>query len=245
MPGELVTVTSRPGQVTASGAVPRQRHEPLLPGSDSGVLAGWLTAIRDHPQRPSAAQVVVLAMLALRIGWPDGDGTASVEDLAGEADASEATVKRALAWAQSAGLLSRLRRGGRVGDGTASASQWRLILPPQRTGDLLREILAASPAPRAEHGGAGSQIELAVIVARVKTVLQWFTAETVTIAHAEDAVRRKLAGRAVRDPQRYLLASVVSDPGWWLPAPRPAARRLPQCTPDCKARKHGQNGQRQ
>jgi len=260
MPGELVTVPSGPGQagrvVAASGdgeswshaelagGVPRQRDEVLLPGSDSAVLAGWLTAIRDNPQRPPAAQVVVLAMLALRIGWPAGQGPASVEDLAADADASEATVSRALAWAQSAGLLVQVTRGRRLGDGAVSASRWRLTLPQPVISDVLRKILGSSPAP-GEVRSLDNQIELAVSVARVRTVLQWFCAETVTIAHAEDAVRRKLHGRAVRDPQRYLLASVISDPGWWLPAPKPPSRQLPLCTPDCKTRKHGRKGRQQ
>jgi hypothetical protein len=217
--------------------VPRQRGEVLLPASDS-ILSAWLTAIRDHPQRPPAGQVVVLTMLALRIGWPAGQGSVSAAGLAADADASEATVSRALAWAQSAGLLVQVTRGRRLGDGTVSASQWRLTLPQPVISHVLRKILGTPPAPEAVRS-MDNQIELAVIVARVRTLLQWFCAETVTIAYTEDAVRRKLAGRAVRDPQRYLLASVISDPGWWLPAPKPPSRQLPRCTPECKERKHG------
>jgi hypothetical protein len=54
----------------------------------------------------------------------------SVAELAKIADASDRTVKRAIAWAKAAGLLEQLSRGRRRGDGTTSASAWRLLGTP-------------------------------------------------------------------------------------------------------------------
>jgi hypothetical protein len=95
------------------------------------MIERWLAAVRDHPDRPAALQRHVLTMLALRLDWTTGSGFASVRDIAADADASDHTVKRATGWARSdkVGLLMRTRRGHRLGNGGAVASEWRLTLP--------------------------------------------------------------------------------------------------------------------
>jgi hypothetical protein len=73
----------------------------------------------------------VLLMLALRLDWATGTGYASTAQLCADTGASEITVRRALAWARKAGLLNRTRRGHRLGNGRAVASEWALALPSQ------------------------------------------------------------------------------------------------------------------
>lgn len=95
----------------------------------------WMTAVRDHPGRPSTMQRHVLLCLALRMDWRTGTGFASAAQLAADADASEDTAQRATTWARGHELLYRTRRGHRTGDGQVVASEWELTLPSQtRTG---------------------------------------------------------------------------------------------------------------
>jgi hypothetical protein len=88
-----------------------------------------MTAIRDHPERPSADQCLVLDRLALRMDWQTGCGYASVAQLAADTGCSEATVRRALTWARGNELLIRTRRGHRVTSERVVASEWRLTQP--------------------------------------------------------------------------------------------------------------------
>jgi hypothetical protein len=94
----------------------------------------WLTAIRDHPERPPAMQRHILTMLALRMNWATGQGFAGIRDLMADADASKTTVWRATKWARGSGLLVCTRRGHYVKDGTAIASQWQLTRPVDNPG---------------------------------------------------------------------------------------------------------------
>ena len=91
----------------------------------------WMTAIRDHPARPPAAQRHVLAMLALRLHWKTGEGAASAAQLAADADCCERTVRNATGWArgEAVKLLEQTRRGHRLGNGEVRASEWRLCPP--------------------------------------------------------------------------------------------------------------------
>jgi hypothetical protein len=106
------------------------------------VIERWLVAIRDHPERPAAAQHLVLHMLALRMDWQTGCGYASVRQLGQDAAASERTVRRGIGWARDTGFLLRTRRGHRLGSGQVVASEWRLTAPVDKsaqpaTGDRL------------------------------------------------------------------------------------------------------------
>ena len=91
----------------------------------------WRIAVRDHPGRPAPDQCHVLMVLPSRLDWRTGRGYASVAVLCADSGRSEATVRRALRWAQSptAALLLRLRRGHRLGSGEAIASEWQLTMP--------------------------------------------------------------------------------------------------------------------
>lgn len=89
----------------------------------------WMVALRDHPERPPAAQVHVLSMLALRLDWSTGAGFASNGQLASDAQCEERTVKRATKWAREHEMLVQTRRGHRVSAERAIASEWRLTLP--------------------------------------------------------------------------------------------------------------------
>jgi hypothetical protein len=101
----------------------------------------WMTAVRDHPDRPPALQRHVLFMLALRLDWATGCGFASTGQLAGDSDCDERTVKRATKWGREHEMLVQARRGHRLGDGRAIASEWHLKCPSQGdTGVLLSGI---------------------------------------------------------------------------------------------------------
>lgn len=95
----------------------------------------WMAAVRDHPERPASMQCHVLYSLALRLRWStdrdgaEGTGFASGRQLAGDACASDRTVKRATAWARGHSLLVLTRRGHRISAERNVASEWRLTLP--------------------------------------------------------------------------------------------------------------------
>lgn len=119
----------------------------------------WLAALRDHPERPPVTQRMVLYCLAQRMDWSTGCGFASTAQLAGDADCSPPTVKRATGWGRTAGMLVQTRRGHRLGDGRTSASEWRLRLPVDNssqgvTGETLNEISTAQPGSL--NGSAGA-----------------------------------------------------------------------------------------
>jgi hypothetical protein len=101
----------------------------------------WLTAIRDHPDRPPLAQRMVLESLALRLTWKTGTGYASVTQLAADAgDVGQRTVRRATSWARQHRLARVANRGHRLGDGSVKATEWVLLQPSlQVTGDLLTD----------------------------------------------------------------------------------------------------------
>jgi hypothetical protein len=100
----------------------------------------WMTLVRDHPDRPPPDQCHVLDRLAQRLDWGEGrdrrqvpgHGFASVAQLVRDSGYGERTVKRATQWAREHGLLIRLTRGHRRGDGTATNSEWRLRRPSQQ-----------------------------------------------------------------------------------------------------------------
>jgi hypothetical protein len=92
-------------------------------------MEAWLAAIRDDPRRPPPHQVHALTMLALRVDWTTGTGFASGQQLAADAEATERTVKRATRWAREAGYVVQTRRGHRISEGVAAASEWQLIQP--------------------------------------------------------------------------------------------------------------------
>jgi hypothetical protein len=101
----------------------------------------WMTAMRDHPDRPPPALFAVLACLALRVDWETGCGHASVAQLAADSGAGTRTVERATARARGRGFLALEKRGHRRGDGSLRANEWRLRLPSQPdTEDGLTEV---------------------------------------------------------------------------------------------------------
>jgi hypothetical protein len=69
----------------------------------------------------------VLIALADQLDAETGEGLVSVLELAKAASVSARTVKRAIGWAKTADLLERTSRGHHLGDGTVSASGWRLL----------------------------------------------------------------------------------------------------------------------
>jgi hypothetical protein len=109
-------------------------------------LGNWLKAVRDHPKRPSPMQCFALDRLALRLDWTTGEGFASTAEVAADAGCGERTVRRATAWARKHGLLVMNRRGHRLSDGAASASEWRTCLDSQPvTPDRLRASQPVTP----------------------------------------------------------------------------------------------------
>jgi hypothetical protein len=95
-------------------------------GRRCAVIERWLMEVRDHPKRPPALQRHVLTMLALRMDWYTGRGSATVKTLMADADASKNTVKRATKWARDAGLVVQTRRGHRISAEVTVPSEWQL-----------------------------------------------------------------------------------------------------------------------
>lgn len=92
--------------------------------------AVWLRQLQEHPDRPQGRQrrqLDVLVALADQLDAKSGEGHVAVLELVKIAGVSERTVKRSLGWARGAGLLERTSRGHHLGDGTTSASGWRLL----------------------------------------------------------------------------------------------------------------------
>jgi biotin operon repressor len=105
-------------------------------------LLMWMRAIRDHRPKPGprSARYPVLWGLALRMR-KDGSGFVSMQTLAEDVEWGESTVRRHIKWARDTGYLLRTRRGHRLGDGTAIASEYRLTQP--LTGEQLTEVSTA------------------------------------------------------------------------------------------------------
>jgi hypothetical protein len=97
----------------------------------------WLNAVYCHPGQPSALQRDVLTALAVKfMDWGTGTGYASIEMLAEFCGAGRSTVQRALRWACTARLLVRTKRGHRLWNGGAVASEWLLADPTQGVNHL-------------------------------------------------------------------------------------------------------------
>jgi hypothetical protein len=92
-------------------------------------LLMWMRAVRDHrPKAGRSARYPVLWGLALRMR-PDGSGFVSVRTLAGDVELGESTVRRHITWAIKTGFLVRTRRGHRITNEVAIASEYRLCQP--------------------------------------------------------------------------------------------------------------------
>lgn len=93
--------------------------------------AQWLSLVYNHPGRPPTAQRDILTALAVTyLDWGDGTGYASIAMLAEYTGHTQGTVKAALRWARSARLLVQTKRGHRIDDKRAVASEWRLQCAP-------------------------------------------------------------------------------------------------------------------
>ena len=187
--------------------------------------------VRDHPRRPPAAQRLVLWCLALRLDFSTAQGFASSATLAADADVSEWTVRRATRWARSAGLLVMVQRGHRRGDGSVSASEWRISTGRGRpvedlnsaretgTANLNRAGEASQPgATDAPSLSTPSLSKLSVVA--VAEVLR-LTGQTITETDALRGIRIKLDGKHPRYPASYLKKIIADDPRWWLPTQTP------------------------
>ena len=104
----------------------------------------WMRAVRDSSEF-TTARLAVLLSLALRMR-SDGAGYASQLQLADDAGVSESTARKALRQARDRGYLEQTRRGHRVTDGTALASEYLLKTPPQPvTPDRLGQSQPVTP----------------------------------------------------------------------------------------------------
>jgi hypothetical protein len=92
----------------------------------------WMRAVRDAAPRFTTSRLTVLLCLALRM-HKSGVGFASARILGEDASVAERTARRATDEACSRGYLNRTRRGHRLGNGSAIASEWKLIVPGEAT----------------------------------------------------------------------------------------------------------------
>jgi hypothetical protein len=100
-------------------------------------VAQWLNAVYCHPDRPPALQRDVLTALAVKfMDWGTGAGCASIEKIAEFTRHTRSTIQRALRWGLKASLLIRTKRGHRLWNGGAVASEWLLSLPTQGVNHL-------------------------------------------------------------------------------------------------------------
>lgn len=110
----------------------------------------WKQRIQERPDRPQGRQhrqLAALLALADLLDAKTGEGRVSLLDLAKASGASERTVKRAIVWARTVGVLEQTSRGHRLGDGTAAASAWQLLVAsePQQ---VKPPSQGASPSPQ-------------------------------------------------------------------------------------------------
>ncbi len=90
----------------------------------------WLRQLHERPDRPQGRQrrqLDVLVALADQLDSETGKGSVSLLELASAAGVSERTVRRAIGWATTSGLLERTSRGHRLGDDTTAPSGWQLL----------------------------------------------------------------------------------------------------------------------
>lgn len=115
--------------------------------------AAWLAHLQEHPDRPQGRQrrqLDVLVALADQLDAKSGEGHVAVQELAKIAGVSERTIKRALVWARDASMLERTSRGHRLGDGTTSASGWRLLGKTDSQG-VIAASQRAKPRPQSAN----------------------------------------------------------------------------------------------
>lgn len=184
------------------------------------MIEPWLQAIRDHPRRPPAMQRHVLTMLALRMDFSTGQGFASTGQLMADADAGESTVRRATTWARSAGLLVQVQRGHRRGDGTVSASQWRISTGRGRPVEILNRSIASSQPVTGDVPSLSKPSLSKLSVIAIEEVRKR-TGRTITRTDAERGIKTKLDGRSPNNPAAYLKKIIRDEPRWWLPTSQP------------------------
>lgn len=117
----------------------------------------WMRSLRDAAA-VSGGKLTVLLMLALRMR-KDGNGWAAQSRLAEDAGVSVSTVERAIKWAIKTGFLVRTRRGHRISDTVAVASEYRLTQPvtgagldhPESGGDEQTQPVISEPNPSNGH----------------------------------------------------------------------------------------------
>jgi hypothetical protein len=111
--------------------------------------AAWLRQLEERPDRPQGRQrrqLDALLALAGQLDAETGEGAASMLEVAKAAGTSERTIRRAIDWATTSGLLRRTARGHRLGDGTTASSGWLLLGKPSQPANSPPE--PANPAPQ-------------------------------------------------------------------------------------------------
>jgi len=95
-------------------------------------LVFWIAAVHKHPALSPAHRDILTYLAVMRLNFETGNGYCSVPSLAQARGHSESTVRRALMLARTKEpkLLERTRRGHRLGDGQAIASEWKMLYPP-------------------------------------------------------------------------------------------------------------------
>ena len=164
------------------GTCPRCKHD-HPPVSFTAWAWAVRDAVREMKPKPPAGQVAVLFVLGSRTDPATGCGWVTRESLMGNLDVSRDTVTRATIRALESGLLRRLRRGGRAGDGSVTYSRWALADP-------------ADPPPGEVSTAQTGTVEKEVSTAQTGTVEKVSRAQTGVLKGANETPKCKT--RSVR-----------------------------------------------
>jgi hypothetical protein len=127
-------------------------------------LVYWIRSLYEHADLTCMDREILVYLATWKLDFDTGTGHCSVAALAdkkaGGLGCSERTVKDALARAVEHRLLVRTRRGHRLGDGTVTASEWRIVYP-EPTGTQV-PVGDSSTCTRAhvEDSSTGTQVHV-------------------------------------------------------------------------------------
>lgn len=167
------------------------------------VRSRWEQGLRSCPDATRSR----LAVLLILGTYANADGTSArpgLATLAEDCGVSVTVAQRAIRWALSEGWLTQVRRGHRRGDGSTTASEYRLTIPAnaqQVAGDRLSAQVNRSPATDREISTGHSDD-----LNRSLSTSQQVTSDHLPRSDHEKTTRP--------DPVRDAIAILANDRGW-------------------------------